>query len=93
MNFVESVGPAYDWQEVDDEHISDDELTALALAADTEQELDPDAVALPLYPDQPSGALPLFYMPPAMARAGDGGCRLRSASCWHSFSSTRSASA
>lgn len=50
--------------------IGDDELTALALAADPSEDPDPDAVPLILYPDLPSGALPLSYMPPAMTRAG-----------------------
>jgi hypothetical protein len=48
---------------------SDEELAALALAADPDAPLDPDAVPLALYPDQPSGVLPSWYMPPAMAGA------------------------
>lgn len=47
---------------------TDDELTALALAADPDQPLSPDAVPLALYP-QPFGPLPLWYMPPVMASA------------------------
>ncbi len=52
--------------------ITDDELTALALAADPDAPLGEDAVALPLYPDEPFGALPAWYMPPAMARVSGG---------------------
>jgi hypothetical protein len=52
--------------------ITDDELTALALAADPDAPLGDDAVALPLYPDEPFGALPAWYMPPAMARVAGG---------------------
>jgi hypothetical protein len=44
------------------------ELTALALAADPDQPLDPDATPLAMYPVQPGGALPLWYMPPVMTR-------------------------
>ena len=51
---------------------TDDELTALALAADPEEPLGADAVALPLYPDEAFGALPAWYMPPAMARVAGG---------------------
>ncbi len=51
---------------------TDDELTALALAADPEAPLSADALPLPLYPDEPFGALPAWYMPPAMARVAGG---------------------
>jgi hypothetical protein len=51
---------------------TDDELTALALAADPDAPLAADAIALPLYPDEPFGALPAWYMPPAMARVTGG---------------------
>jgi len=53
--------------------ISDDELTALALAADPDQPLDADAVPMAVYLanepgfDEP-GALPHWYMAPVMAR-------------------------
>ena len=53
--------------EFGDGGLTDAELTALALAADPDRPLDPDAVPLALYPDQPSGGLPSWYMPPAMA--------------------------
>jgi hypothetical protein len=52
--------------------LTDEELTALALAADPDAPLGEDAVALPLYPDEPFGALPAWYMPPAMARVAGG---------------------
>jgi hypothetical protein len=52
--------------------ITDDELTALALAADPDSPLSPDAVPLDLYPDHDAGSLPLAYMPPAMCRAAGG---------------------
>jgi hypothetical protein len=49
---------------------SDEELTSLALAADPDQPLDPDAVPLSLYGDQEGcGLLPSWYMPPVMAGA------------------------
>ena len=44
--------------------ITDDELTALALAADPDQPIDPDAVPLAPAGDQP-GLLPAWYMPAA----------------------------
>jgi hypothetical protein len=52
----------------------DEELTALALAADPRQPLDPDAVPIDFYlsatgaNEEGSGLLPEWYMPPAMAR-------------------------
>jgi hypothetical protein len=51
---------------------TDEELTALALAADPEQPLDADAIALDLYPQQTFNLLPMWYMPPAMARGSRG---------------------
>jgi hypothetical protein len=69
VNLVDQLGPTGGWEDGDEQPISDDELTALALAADPADELGPDAVALPLYRGLPSGSLPLSYMPPAMARA------------------------
>ena len=53
----------------DGEPCSDAELTALALAADPDQPLDPGAVPLDLQPVVFAGALPAWYMPPATARA------------------------
>jgi hypothetical protein len=58
-----------------DDPISDEELTALALAADPDAPLADDAVPLSSYLAQipgllPSGLLPGWYMPPAMASSG-----------------------
>ena len=47
--------------------ITDAELTALALACDPDQPLDPEATPLDLYPDQSFGLLPRWYMPPVTA--------------------------
>jgi hypothetical protein len=58
---------ALDAAGLDHDPLSDDELTALALAADPDQEVAADAVPLQLYPERPVVALPLWYMPPAMA--------------------------
>ena len=48
--------------------ITDEELTALALAADPEQPLDPDAVPVAVYLADAAGPLPEWYMAPVMAR-------------------------
>jgi hypothetical protein len=48
--------------------ISDEELTALALAADPDQPLDTDAVPLADYLAESFGPLPEWYMAPVMAR-------------------------
>ncbi len=48
--------------------ISDEELTALALAADPNQALDADAVPLAVYLATSPGPLPEWYMAPVMAR-------------------------
>ena len=53
--------------------IGDAELTALALAADPDAPLDPDAVPLSVYLSKGSQApapLPDWYMPQATARSG-----------------------
>ena len=50
--------------------LSDAELTALALAADPDAPLGDDAVPLSVHLAQFAGALPQWYMPPAMARSG-----------------------
>jgi len=47
--------------------LTEEELTALALACDPDQPLDPDATALDLYPDRTFGLLPGWYMPPVTA--------------------------
>ena len=53
-----------------DDPITDEELTALALAADPDAPLDPEAVPLSAYLAQIPGLLPGWYMPPAMASSG-----------------------
>jgi hypothetical protein len=54
-----------------DAPLTDDELTALALAADLDAPLDEDAVPLHIHLAQFAGAaLPQWYMAPAMARSG-----------------------
>jgi hypothetical protein len=50
--------------------LTDEELTALALAADPNAPLSADAVPLSVHLAQFAGALPQWYMPPAMARNG-----------------------
>jgi hypothetical protein len=47
--------------------ISDEELATLALSADPNQEPDPDAVPMQIYPAESLRFLPLSYMPPVMA--------------------------
>jgi hypothetical protein len=49
--------------------ITDEELTALALAADADQPLDPDAVPLVMQTAPSLSPLPGWYMPPVMAGA------------------------
>ena len=59
-----------------DEPISEAELTVLALAADPDEPIGPDAVPLSVYLSQVpgvaqvSGLLPSWYMPEAMATTG-----------------------
>jgi hypothetical protein len=55
---------------VDETPLTDDELAELALAADPDAPLGDDAVPLGMYLSQFSAALPLWYMPPAVARGG-----------------------
>ncbi|HYA68619.1 MAG TPA: hypothetical protein VED63_07795 [Acidimicrobiales bacterium] len=50
--------------------ITDEELTALALAADPDRPLDPDAVPMAEYLSQEPGLLPSWYMAAVTARAG-----------------------
>jgi len=47
---------------------TDDELTALALAADPDLRIDEDAVPISLYLAQLPIGLPNWYMPPVMVR-------------------------
>jgi hypothetical protein len=48
--------------------LTDEELTALALAADPDQPLDANAVPLAVYLAQVAAPLPEWYMAPVMAR-------------------------
>jgi hypothetical protein len=52
------------------EQLTEAELTALALAADPNAPLSDDAIPLSMHLAQFAGALPQWYMPPAMARNG-----------------------
>ena len=52
------------------EQLTEAELTALALAADPNAALSDDAIPLSMHLAQFAGALPEWYMPPAMARNG-----------------------
>jgi len=47
---------------------TDEELTALALAADPDQLPDEDAVPLAFYQERAPGGLPQWYMPPIVVR-------------------------
>lgn len=67
-----SVASTEEYKSLDGEPLSDAELTALALASDPDQPLDPDAVALDLRPVEFAGALPEWYMPPVVARVSKG---------------------
>ena len=50
--------------------MTDDELTALALAADPDAHLDDDALSFwDLAPEESEELLPAWYMPPPMARS------------------------
>lgn len=49
--------------------ITDEELTELALAADPDAPIPPDAVPLGIYVSQFADVLPLWYMPP-VTRSG-----------------------
>jgi hypothetical protein len=54
-----------------DEHpFSEDELTEMALAADSADPFDDDAVPLAVFLGQRAGLLPQWYMPTPMARSG-----------------------
>jgi hypothetical protein len=53
-----------------EEQLSDDELTALALAADPSAPLAADAVPLSVHLSQCAIALPQWYMPAAVTRSG-----------------------
>jgi len=51
-----------------DDAFTDDELTALALAAETDAPLDEAAIPLGVYLSGLPGPLPQWYMPPAITR-------------------------
>jgi hypothetical protein len=59
-------------EELDDQPLSDEELTALALAADPDQPVDANAVPWDLYPQPSVGVLPRCYLPLVMAGASKG---------------------
>lgn len=52
--------------------LDDEELTALALAADPDQPVADDAVPLSFYDQCGLGFLPTWYMPPVVARRARG---------------------
>jgi hypothetical protein len=54
--------------ELEEPVFSDEELTALALAANADEPLSPDAVPLDLYTAGGGDFLPAWYMPPVTAR-------------------------
>jgi hypothetical protein len=62
-------GPTDDVLPVEEADFTDEELTELALAAEVDSPLDPDAVPLDLYASHAVALLPAWYMPPVMARA------------------------
>jgi hypothetical protein len=53
-----------------DEVPTDEELTALALAADPDMPIAEGAVPISIHLAQLGSALPLWYMPPAASRGG-----------------------
>jgi hypothetical protein len=56
--------------------LSDDELTALALAADPSQPIDRDSVPIDVYLGRCVGSLPEWYMPSVRSRARRGWLKL-----------------
>jgi len=63
---IDQQGPSVITDEA--EPLSDEELTALALAADPDQPLDEDAVPIDVYLGSSSKPLPEWYMAPVMTR-------------------------
>ena len=58
------------WSELDETHdVTDDELAAIALAADPDTTVDKDAVSLWELGDREFGPLPSWYMPPVSTGA------------------------
>ncbi len=66
---VPPAGRGYGLLPVEEADFTDDELTELALAAEADSPLDPNAVPLDIYGSQAAALLPAWYMPPVMARA------------------------
>jgi hypothetical protein len=70
--------PVYDMESVfpaEDQVLTEDQLTAMALAADPGEPMDEDAVPLSVYlgaMGQVGGLLPQWYMPTPMARRARG---------------------
>jgi hypothetical protein len=62
--------PVADVDQITDEELTDEELTELALAADPDRPLDPDAIPIGEYLAQEPGLLPSWYMAAVTARAG-----------------------
>ena len=52
------------------EDLTDDELVELALAADLDSPIHPDAIPFNVFLSQFPAALPSWYMPPVTARVG-----------------------
>jgi hypothetical protein len=69
---AETLAFVADGTEVGGADLSDDELTALALSAGPDGPLDPEARPLALYSAESPGFLPMWYMPPVVARAAGG---------------------
>jgi hypothetical protein len=65
---MDEIAGLVDATNLEDEEISDEELTALALAADADEPLSSDAVPLDMYGAHEGGFLPAWYMPPVMTR-------------------------
>ncbi len=61
------------------EPLTDEELTALALAADPDQAIDDDAVPLSAFQGEFGDLLPDWYMPAPAAHSGSRGRRRRNA--------------
>jgi hypothetical protein len=64
----ETAAPATFASQHEDGDFTDAELAVLALAADPDQEPDPDAVPMSDYMGERYGPLPSWYMPPVTVR-------------------------
>jgi hypothetical protein len=67
MDFVNAVPTTFESQREEGD-FTDAELAVLALAADPDQEPDPDALPLSGYTAEPYAPLPGWYMPAPMVR-------------------------